>query len=268
MTEIKYHIKPNGEAAKCSATVQQCKYGSKDQHYSTVEAARTAYELSQATKTLITLQKEEKNNNAPITEVENDALGNFDVFSEEFRNAVFERIEAPDFVYEFEKKMDDYGIVFESPDTDTAYIEENEDGSVFHRFEQLDELFEEFTEEDVQEGYSLNVPLHTVQQYVSEDLVNYYAATGETDSITAYEDEENDQAVSLMRILVHKDKLYVIDGNHRFAAARVAGEQSFKGVVMGMDDDMNNMWVVPPEHFNQMYSQDFDFYDEDEESAV
>lgn len=240
----KYHIKPNGDPGVCVASSKNgCKYGySVDKHYQTVEDARAAYEISQQNNTINSLSK---SNTAVLLVDELDFLDD-----ENFLDKYYEE----DFEYVFEKKIDDYGIKFSAPKHDSTYIESNDDGSVFYRFEQLDELFDEFDEEDVRKGYSLDVELNTVQQIVSEDLVKYYAYTGETNSITVYDDEEEGRPSSLMRVLVHKGELYVIDGNHRFAAAKLSKNQLFDGIVIGMDDDMENMWLVPPSYFNEHFS--------------
>jgi len=242
----KYHIKPNGDPGICVAKKDGgCKYKlSSEEHYSTIEEARVAYEEAQNSQILFSLHNDRRDYSREANVEKTLSL------PEDFS---LDKYYEEDFEYVFEKQSDDYGIVFASPEHDTAYIETNDDGSVFYRFEQLDELFDEFDVEDVREGYSTNVPLHTVQKFVSEDLVNYYAHTGETDSITVYDDEDEGHPPSLMRVLVHKGNAYVIDGNHRFAAARVAGSKSFSGIVIGMDDEMENMWVVPPEYFNKMF---------------
>lgn len=257
-----YHIKPNGDPGICSAHIRDCKYKlSADEHYGSPEEAQQAYEKQQEEKNVSMsltkkLLKKEKNNVQEVnsSEVFSDEQSTSDVSM--MMNDEYDVNNDPDFIpgeYYFDVKSDDYGIPFLAPDHSGVYEEANDDGSVFYRFEQLDELFDEFDDNDVYDGYSMNVPLNTVQQYVSPELVAEYAQNDDFNSTKFHEDENH--PASLARVLVHKGELYIIDGNHRFMAGRLSGRQTFKGVVIGMNDEMTNMWTVPPEYFNKMFEQ-------------
>lgn len=224
----RYHIKPNGEPGVCSAKYQ-CKYKlSQKEHYDTKIKAQEAYEKSQQAYSLPNVSK---NITKPIDVLNGD--------------------------YFFDRDCEDYGFNFSQPDIEGVYLEKFDDmDSEYWRFEQLEEIFYEFDKNDFQLGYSLNVKFHTLQRYLSEDIVEGYAKTKNpfTRSLYSYgEDNMDEDTQSLPIIMVHKGVPYIVDGNHRFAAAQRKGMKAFGGVVIGTNDDMSRMWLMSPTKFNSMF---------------
>lgn len=243
MSKTKFHISDDGVARKCEATKKPCKFGGDEEHYSTIQEAQKAYEQKQSSHMFNTLQKEND-----LSTEESDELEEY-YDDENYSYANF---------YEFITKTEDYGITFKAPDFKDVYMETPADGSMFYRFEQLDELFTEYGKDDVEEGYTLDIPLNTLQQYVSKELVEDYVRAesniGDIGSFS-FEDEikaENGRPPSIMRLLIHKDEFYIIDGNHRFAAARLSEQKTFSGLIILMNDEMSSMTKVPSYYFNKM----------------
>lgn len=237
----KFHISDDGIARKCDATKKPCRFGGDDEHYSTLQDAQKAYEREQSSYTLNSLQK------TSVKENDDEDLDQ-EEYSEPYSYSDYQG-------YEFTTKTEDYGIVFKAPDFEDVYTETPEDGSEFYRFEQLDELFDEYGVEDVEKGYTLDLPLNTLQQYLSKNLVEDYANAESKIGEFSFDDEikaEDNIPPSIMRLLIHKGEFYIIDGNHRFAAARVNQQKEFSGIVIMMNDDMTAMAKVAPHHFNRM----------------
>lgn len=220
MATNKFHISDDGIARKCDATKKPCRFGNDDEHYSTKEEAQKAFEREQSSNLFSSMNKKYKNKE-----------------------------------YTFTTKTEEYGIDFKCPDVEGSYQEDGTDGSSFYRFEQLDELFDDYGEDDVETGYRLDLPLNTLQQYISKGLVeDYVKSSNMASNRSLYADAklDKDEPPSIMRLLVHKGEFYIVDGNHRFAAARVSGQKEFSGIVMIMNDDMSAIAKVAPHHFNRM----------------
>lgn len=235
----KFHISDDGIARRCEATKKPCKYGGDEQHYSTLQEAQMAYERMNVENTFQSLNK-------------NSNVYNDDEYDETYD----EPYSYSDYQgYEFTTKIEDYGITFKAPDFDSVFVETPEDGSMFYRFEQLDELFDEYGVEDVEDGYTLDIPMNTLQQYVSKDLVEDYARAESDIGSFSFDDEikaDYGMPPSIMRLLIHKGEFYIIDGNHRFAAAKLSEQENFSGIVILMNDEMTSMAKVPSYYFNKM----------------
>lgn len=242
MSKTKFHISDDGVARKCEATKKPCKFGGDEEHYSTIQEAQKAYELKQSSHIFNTLQKE-----SDLSIEESDELEEY-YDEENYSYADYQG-------YEFTATAEDYGIAFKAPDIDGVYVETLDDGSDFYRFEQLHDLFYEFGIDDVEEGYRLDMPLNTLQHYLSQDLVNDYANSESDLGAFSFDDEinsDNGDLPSTMRLLVHKGEFFIIDGNHRFAAAKVSEQQTFSGIVIMMNDEMDQMVKLSPFHFNRL----------------
>lgn len=239
MSAKKFHISDDGIARKCDANKRPCKFGGDAEHYSTAQEAQAAYERMNAESTFSPLTR---NNDV-------DEHAEFDEYIDEpYSYSDYQG-------YNFITKTEDYGIAFKAPDFEDVYMETPDDGSEFYRFEQLDELFDEYGVEDVEDGYTLDIPLNTLQQYVSKDLVEDYVNAENDIGSFSFDDEikaEDEIPPSIMRLLIHKGEFYIIDGNHRFAAAKLSNQQSFSGVVVMMNDEMDSMAKVPAYYFNKM----------------
>lgn len=229
---VKYHVKPNGEPARCVAEVA-CNYGfSVEEHYSTKFEASKAYEVSMNDEMFTVSRKASANVSS--------------------KKAVYG-------VYDFTTPCDRYGLTFREPDVSGSYLQEGEDGyEMYYRFEELSDLFEECSPEDVKAGYSLNVELNTLQYSMSEHIVDEYAAEKNPFIRSKFKYDENeefdgDDYDSIPIVAIIKNELFIIDGNHRFAAAKKKGLSAFAAAVVEFSDDMDSFWDVSAEDFNRRF---------------
>jgi hypothetical protein len=216
---MKYHVNPyTGDTGLCSARPGRCPYAADSEHYPTEAAARRAYESLQTMPFTF------------IPPVPNSAE------------------------YSFTLESDYYGIPFKAPDMKTLYLEDNrESGSMFYRFEQLEEIFNDFHARDVQPGYSMNADFSTLQKFVSPKVVQEYMKLKNPFLKNLYS-ERPDEEVTYPTVLVKNNELYICDGNHRFCAAKLKGSTSFAGIVVEMSDDEESYRVLSPEEFNERFS--------------
>lgn len=225
---MRYHLKPNGEAGKCVAQIS-CQYGMPlDEHYGTPEEAQLAYEKSMEDVTFTPISK---SNSKKAT------------WGGE---------------YNFDKTLDNYDLYFNSPDIDGVFIQEGEDYAVYYRFEEMADLFSGYDSDDVRPGYSMNVHLNTLQYMVSPEIVDEYASEKNPFSKSKFkyddleDDHEND---SFPIVAIIKDELFIVDGNHRFAAAKQRGLSAFAAVVVQFSDNMEEFYQITPEEFNKRFEK-------------
>lgn len=228
---VKYHVKPNGEPARCVAEVS-CDYGfSVEEHYSTKIEASKAYEESMSSEIFTISRKTSAKHSS--------------------KKAVYG-------VYEFTVPCDSYGLNFREPDVVGVYLQEGEDYEMYYRFEELSDLFEECSAEDVKPGYSLNVEMNTLQYVMSEQIVDEYASEKNPFIRSKFKYDEDEEfgdydydSVPIVAII--KNEVFIIDGNHRFAAAKKKGLSAFAAAVVEFSDDMDSFWDVSAEDFNRRF---------------
>lgn len=224
----KYHIRPDGTAGVCEAVIS-CRYKfSEEEHYSNKEDAQKAYEESMNAGLFVVKHKE------------------------------VEKISTTDNGYTFDHQVDNYGITFAQPEVEGVNFEEDEyDGSAFYRFDELHDIFDEYSISDVQPGYSLEVPLHSVQKMISPEVVEDYASEKNPfrRSKFKFDNEDGNITDSFPIVGIIKDKIFVIDGNHRFAAAKKRGLKAFAAVVFEFNDDCSEFYDVSPAEFNRRFAK-------------
>lgn len=226
----KYHIRPDGTPGECSAVIS-CRYNFSEQdHYTTTQEAQKAYEASMSQGLFVV---KNKNIGEKISTSGND-----------------------DFT--FDHQVDDYGITFSEPEIEGVYMEEDEyDNSAFYRFEELHDIFDEYSIKDVQPGYSLEVPLHSVQKMISPEVVNDYASEKNPfrRSKFKYDDFDAEETDSFPMVGIINNKVFIIDGNHRFAAAKKKNMKAFAGVVFEFNKDGSEFYDVSPAEFNKRFAK-------------
>lgn len=74
----------------------------------------------------------------------------------------------------------------------------------------------------------MNAEIFSLQHYVDENIVNFYEKQNDLFQHSFF-DEDNTDTVPI--ILVYSEKVYVLDGNHRFCAARKQGLKTFSAIV-------------------------------------
>jgi len=224
----KYHIRPDGTPGECSAVIS-CRYNfSEESHYATPVEAQKAYEESMKQGLFVVQHKE------------------------------VEKIATTDNNYIFDHQVDDYGIIFSEPEVEGVDFEEDEyDGAAFYRFDELHDIFDEYSISDVKPGYSLEVQLHSVQKMISPEVVNDYASEKNPfrRSKFKFDNEDGNITDSFPIVGIIKNKPFIIDGNHRFAAAKVKNMKAFAGVVFEFNDDCSEFYDVSPEEFNKRFAK-------------
>lgn len=225
----KYHIKDNGEPGLCVAVVR-CKYNlGLDEHFDTPKEAVVAYEVKMSDQVFgNTVSKGGVKTEGGYTVTNGTGLL-------------------------FTGMTEDYGIEFKQPNIEGSFLERNSD-STFYRFDQMGDIFEDYEISDVRPGYALNgVKLNTVQQFVSDAVVNSYAEEKNPFRKSFFKYDEMDENESFPIVAIIDNEPYIIDGNHRFAAAKVKNMSAFAAVVLEFNEDGSEYYDVSPEEFNRRF---------------
>lgn len=212
-----YHISPDGNPRRCY-NPQKCKYKTPlEEHYRSKKEAIIAYE--------------NKNNSIPKT------LKNY--------------------YKPFSTKTDKYGIHFSKPDLPDVYLDgpENDgdcsDPSEYYRSDIVYDIFEDYNINDVQKGYSMNVGLNSLQKFVDDKILKKYENQKEIFNI---KNMKPDSLPPTLLVCENK-KLFIIEGNHRFAAAKKKKVKYWNGIVIEYNQSKNTTRIIKPDEFNKNFQK-------------
>lgn len=266
---VKFHISPDGVARRCNAGSGEkslgCKYGySEENHYNSKEEAEKYFEHSNMDNLFKKISKQKGSENfkqvnyASGFDLKNESFVFEDELYDDFGNVVDENGKKITYgFYDFDDSVENYDLTFDGPDIPTCQFEHNDDdNSEFYRFEQIADLIEEYSVNDVKPGYALqDVELNTMQAYVSEQIVNEYSLEKNpfVKSNYTYSEEYVDESFPIVAII--KNKPFIIDGNHRFAAAKKNNFIAFAAVVVEFSEDGEDFYDVSPEEFNYRFQK-------------
>lgn len=228
---VKYHIKPNGEPGKCKA-VYKCRYKlDLDHHYSTVKEARIAYE-------------KEMNGELLVKRISKSVYEDMD-------NKIKTEVG-----YDFAVDVDTLGVKFEAPDVaDCSYYIDPDDNSEYFRLEDMPYVLESFSSKDMVPGYDMNIDWHTTQRYISEEILKDYESERNPFLHAKYKFSDHGEDDSYPLVGIYKDKVFIMDGNHRIIAAREKGMQAFAAVVYEYDENKDDYRQVLPNEFNERFGK-------------
>lgn len=221
----RFHQTLNYGAELCRASVGHCPYryadGTEAKHYATEQEASSS---------------DDRSFHIDFNTTEDDGFTNIEAV---LADLVFGRT------------TDSYGIHFEKPSISGVVFEHNDDGSEFWRSFIFEEIFEKFNNVSIQPGYSMHVNLHSVQRYVNESIVEFYASQKNPFQRSFFKWKDEGWKETSPMVFVHKDQVYVVDGNHRFCAAKKRQLSAFAAVVIEIND--GEFRLMPPEEFNRKF---------------
>lgn len=153
--------------------------------------------------------------------------------------------------FAFATPSEDFGFPFHCPDFPGTFLETDEEGS-WWRFDELADLFDEFSPEHMVPGYALDVPLVALQRFLSADVIEAYTAqrhpfTSIFDYASAFD------APSLVMVAIMGGVPHIVDGHHRLAAAKCRQLSAFAAVVVEFSEDGSLFWQVTPGEFNSRF---------------
>ena len=156
--------------------------------------------------------------------------------------------------FEFTVTTDSIGIPFHQPNLPSVYCETSPDGASYHRFAEMADLLEEYDAQDVVPGYDLSAPLTTLQKLICPDILERYRQQKNPFAGSLFRQTLKDTHESFPLVAIVASIPHIVDGNHRFAAARLNGLTAFAAVVVEFNHDGSQFWDVTPDEFNRRFA--------------